>query len=62
MSCAFSDCGREDCPVCRVGRVKVQASASTHEPMREDARAEPKAEKEKPIWMPKRKHRVGPHR
>lgn len=61
VSSGLADCGRPDCDVCRLARVKVEASASTSEPMRKDARPEPKKVKMKALWMPKKRHRVGPH-
>lgn len=62
MSCAFEDCGRPDCAVCRLGRVKLSTSASTKEPMRNDARADFKEKKKLSPNMPRKRHRVGPHR
>lgn len=62
MSCAFRDCGRPDCPACALGRVQHQASASTHEPMRDNAPAELKEKRKPSPSRPKRRHRVGPHR
>jgi hypothetical protein len=40
----------------------MNRSANLHEPMREDAKALPEKRRELPAWMPKKKHRVGPHR
>lgn len=60
-NCAFADCGRPDCAVCAWARTPSQATSMT-DAMRPRALAVPKAVKEKPIWMPKRRYRVGPHR
>ncbi len=38
--CATSDCGRVECRVCKLARHPLQRSASTEDPMREDARAD----------------------
>lgn len=62
MSCATEDCGRADCAVCRLARVKVAMSASTKDPMRDDARAHLKVKKRLSPLMPRKRHRVGPHR
>jgi hypothetical protein len=63
MSCAFQDCGREDCPVCRLGRQAIShETASTVDPLRDDATAEPAKPKPRSAAMPKRRHRQGPHR
>ena len=74
--CAFADCGRPACPVCGPARVLSQSrglnpqasllseetSAVVVEAMREDAPAIPQAERPRPAWLPKKRHRVGPHR
>lgn len=75
-SCAFADCGRPACPVCGPARVlsessglkpqasflSVETSAVLLEAMREDAPATPQPERPRPAWLPKKRHRVGPHR
>jgi hypothetical protein len=61
--CAFADCGRPDCPVCAWGRVSpAHPTASTVDPMAADAVAEPAPVRARPIWMPKKRHRIGPLR
>lgn len=72
MCCAIRDCGRPGCRVCYWGRIRVESSASTVDPLRKGAKAElqaSKRESEPPamtpegrlIVEPKKKHRVGPH-
>ena len=77
-SCGFGDCGRPDCRPCWWARQAPPAgrSASTHEPMREDARPDlppargSRVPADAPVYnedgrliaAPKRKHRVGPTR
>lgn len=61
--CAFRDCGDPSCHLCALAKIptaKVNAAAA--DGLRERAKAEPKAAAEKPLWMPKKRHRVGPHR
>jgi hypothetical protein len=40
----------------------VETSASLVDARREDAPAIPQAARKPPAWMPKKRHRVGPHR
>jgi hypothetical protein len=74
-SCAFGDCGRPACPVCAPARVlsegsglkphsllPAETSAVLVEAVRADAPAVPKADRVRPTWLPKKRHRVGPHR
>jgi len=65
MSCATEDCGRLDCEVCRWGRLSAAQkteTASTVDLLRAGAKAEPTKPKARSGVMPKRRHRVGPHR
>lgn len=76
MGCATSDCGDPACPVCWWARQPQPTwSASSREPMRDDAKADlPATSRERTsaealynedgrfIGAAKKKHRVGPHR
>lgn len=61
--CAFRDCGDPSCHLCALARIPITKPVGKEaDGLRHDAKAVPKAPTEKPIWMPKRRNRVGPHR
>lgn len=61
--CATRDCGDPNCHLCALARIpSVKVAPAIADGLREKAKAEPKAEADKPLWMPKKRHRVGPHR
>jgi len=61
MCCALRDCGRRQCRVCSWARIPSGISASTAEPMREDAKPDLPEKRKPSMTMPKKRHRVGPH-
>lgn len=61
--CAFRPCDDPTCHLCALARIPIRKPEGlAADGIRDDAKAVPEKKKEKPIWMPKKRHRVGPHR
>lgn len=59
----MKDCGDPDCRVCALAKIpSSKPKGRAADGIRDDAKATPEKKKEKPSWMPKKRHRIGPHR